>query len=134
MSTSDHQESTYTLVKLEAVEDAAAKHGFGETGETRFPGEALSARQTGFAYHRIKPGRRQSFGHRHEQAEEVCVVLAGSGRVKIEDEIVALERLDAVRIAPTAARQFEAGPDGLELLVFGPRHDGDGELLPGWWR
>ena len=134
MSTTDHPETTHTLVNLEALEDAAAKHGFGETGESRFAAGELAARQTGLAHHRLKPGRRQSFGHRHEQAEEVYVVIGGSGRVKIEDEIVELRRLDAVRVAPQAVRQFEAGPDGLEMLAFGPRHEGDGEILPGWWR
>lgn len=37
--------------------------------------------------------------------------------------------LDAIRIAPQVTRAFEAGPDGLELLVFGPHHDRDGETM-----
>ncbi|MEA2351639.1 MAG: hypothetical protein QOJ14_53, partial [Thermoleophilaceae bacterium] len=24
-------------------------------------------------------------------------------------------------------------PAGLELIVFGPRHEGDGEILPDFW-
>jgi hypothetical protein len=36
---------------------------------------------------------------------------------------------DAIRVAPNVIRAFEAGPDGLELLAFGPRHEGDGEVL-----
>jgi len=123
----------YTRVNLEAVEDDAAKHGFGETGESRFPTADLAAERTGLAFHRLRPGRRQSFGHRHADAEEVCVVLAGGGRVKVDDDVVELAPRDAIRIAPTAARCFEAGDDGLELLVFGARHEGDGEMLPGWW-
>lgn len=125
--------STYTHLNLESVEDAAAKHGFGEMGEARFPTGDLGAEQTGVAYHRLRPGKRQSFGHRHEQAEEVYVVLAGSGRVKIDDDIVELTRLDAIRLSPTATRQFEAGPEGMEYLAFGPHHRGDGEIVPGWW-
>jgi len=42
-------------------------------------------------------------------------------------------RLDAVRVSPAVTRAFEAGPDGLEVLAFGPHHEGDGELIPGWW-
>lgn len=123
----------YTRVNLEAVEDAAAKHGLGELGESRFATADLDAERTGVAFHRLRPGRRQTFGHRHDEAEEVCVVLAGSGRVKVEDEIVELAPRDAIRLAPTSARCFEAGGDGIEFLVFGPRHAGDGEILPGWW-
>ena len=59
-------------------------------------------------------------------------MLTGSGRVKLDDEIVALEALDAIRVAPTVTRAFGAGPD--ELLAVGSRHDGDGELIEGWWR
>jgi mannose-6-phosphate isomerase-like protein (cupin superfamily) len=134
MSTTDAQNSgAYTHLNLESLEDSAAKHGFGETGESRFATGDLDAAETGLAHHRLKAGKRQSFGHRHEQAEEVCVVLAGSGRVKLDDEIVELTRLDAIRLAPAVSRQFEAGPDGLEYLVFGPHYKRDGEILPGWW-
>ena len=35
--------------------------------------------------------------------------------------------------SPAVTRAFEAGPDGLQLLVFGPRHRDDGEVLQGWW-
>jgi uncharacterized cupin superfamily protein len=126
-------ESSYTHINLEAVEDSAAGHGFGETGEARFPAEQLGARRTGLSHHRLRPGRRQSFGHRHEEAEEVYVVIAGSGRVKLDDEVRELVALDAVRVAPPVARCFEAGDDGLELLAVGARHPGDGEILPGWW-
>ena len=61
------------------------------------------------------------------------MVIAGSGRVKLDDDIVELEPLDAIRVAPEVIRQFEGGPDGLQILAFGPRHERDGEILPGWW-
>jgi mannose-6-phosphate isomerase-like protein (cupin superfamily) len=60
-------------------------------------------------------------------------VLAGSGRVKLDDEIVEIEALDAIRVAPGVTRQFEAGSDGIELLAFGQRHEGDGALVEDWW-
>ena len=60
-------------------------------------------------------------------------MLAGSGRVKLDDEIVEIDALDAIRVAPGVTRRFEAGPQGLELLAFGPRHEGDGEIIKGWW-
>ncbi|MDW5593676.1 cupin domain-containing protein [Conexibacter stalactiti] len=126
-------ETTYTHVNLESVEDSAAAHGFGEMGEARFATGDLEAQRTGVSFHRLRPGRRQSFGHRHEQAEEVYVVLSGSGRVKLDEEVRELVAHDALRVAPPVARCFEAGDDGMELLAVGARHEGDGEILPGWW-
>ena len=91
--------------------------------QARFCGPALDAQQTGFAHHRIKPGKRQAFGYHHVDAEEVYVVFAE----------VELAPRDALRVAPAVTRCFEAGADGLELVVFGQRHPGDGELSHGWW-
>jgi mannose-6-phosphate isomerase-like protein (cupin superfamily) len=120
-------------MKLEEVEDSAPKFGLSDLQEARFATESLDAERTGVSLHRLKPGRRQGFGHRHEQAEEVYVVLSGSGRVKLDDEIVDLEPLDALRVAPGVMRQFEADESGVEWLAFGARHEGDGEIVPGWW-
>lgn len=125
---------SYKLVHLNRVEDSAPGFGLGEIQEVRFATKALEAQRTGVAFHRLRPGKRQPFGHRHEQAEEVYVVLGGSGRVKVDDSILELHPMDALRVSPTAIRQFEAGAGGLELLVFGQHHEGDGELLQGWWK
>ena len=124
----------YTLRRLDDIEDAAERFGLGEVQESRFATEDLGAERTGLSYHRVKPGMRQGFAHRHENAEEVYVVLRGSGRVKLDDDVVELSERDALRVAPPVTRMFEAGPDGLELLAFGPRHKGDGEIFPDWWR
>ncbi len=125
---------SFAVKNLRDVEDIAPRFGFGETQESRFPRKDLGAVDTGLAYHVIRPGCRGS-AHRHEAAEEIYVVLNGSGRVKLDDEVVAIGPLDAIRVSPEVARAFEAGPEGLELLVFGPRHEGDGELLAGdFWR
>jgi mannose-6-phosphate isomerase-like protein (cupin superfamily) len=125
--------SAYTLKKLTDVEDSAPKAGFGEFQEARFAKGDLEAEHTGVSYHRVKPGKRQPFAHKHEEAEEVYVVVSGSGRVKLDEDILELGALDAIRVAPGVIRAFEAGPDGLDVIAFGPRHDGDGEVLPGWW-
>jgi mannose-6-phosphate isomerase-like protein (cupin superfamily) len=126
--------SDYTLLNLREVDDQAPRFGFSESQESRFPWRDLDARSTGFAFHRVKPGKRQAFAHRHDEAEEIYVILSGSGRVKLEDEVRELKPLDAIRVAPPVKRAFEAGPDGLEVLAFGPRHEGDGELIhEGFW-
>ena len=123
----------YTLTKLTEVEDMAPRFGYGELQEAHFANDDLEVERTGLSYHRVKPDRRQAIGHRHDEAEEVYVVIGGSGRVKLDDEIVDIQRLDALRVSPKVTRQFEAGPDGLDLIAFGARHKGDGEVIPGWW-
>jgi mannose-6-phosphate isomerase-like protein (cupin superfamily) len=123
----------YTLKKLTDVDDSAPSFGIGEFQEARFAHGDLQAERTGVAHLRVKPGKRQAFAHRHEQAEEIYVVLAGSGRVKLDDDIVELEPLDALRVAPAVTRQFEGGPEGIEFLVFGQWHKGDGEVIYDWW-
>jgi mannose-6-phosphate isomerase-like protein (cupin superfamily) len=111
----------------------AVGFGYSETQEARFPRQELEAEATGLAYHVVRPGKRQAFAHRHRDAEEINVVLSGSGQVRLDDEVVGIGPLDAIRIAPQVTRAFEAGPDGLELLVFGPHHAGDAEMVQDFW-
>jgi quinol monooxygenase YgiN/mannose-6-phosphate isomerase-like protein (cupin superfamily) len=123
----------FTVRNLEDAEDMAAKYGYGEMGESRFVADDLDAERTGVSHQRLRPGKRQMFAHRHHRAEEVYVVLTGSGRVRIEEELVDLHPHDAIRIGPEQTRQFEAGPDGLEYLVFSERAKGDAEIVRDWW-
>jgi uncharacterized cupin superfamily protein len=125
--------SDYEIKNLREVEDMAVKHGFSETQEARFPRSELGAETTGLAYHLVRPGQRQAFAHRHAAAEEVNIVLSGAGRVKLDDDVIEIRAMDAIRIAPHVTRAFEAGPDGLELLVFGPHHAGDSEIVQDFW-
>jgi mannose-6-phosphate isomerase-like protein (cupin superfamily) len=119
----------YTHKNLRDVEDMAARMGFGEAQEARFPMPDLDAQTTGVALIRVKPGKRQPFAHRHNEAEEIYVVLTGSGRVKVGDEIVEVTEMDAIRFDPEHGRAIEAGPDGIEVLAFGPRAEGDAEQI-----
>jgi mannose-6-phosphate isomerase-like protein (cupin superfamily) len=124
---------SYTIRNLRETEDSAKKFGLGELGEAHFPREELDARSIGLAYQVLRPGKRQAFGHRHENAEEIYVVMSGSGSVRLDDEVVGIGELDAIRVAPEITRAFEAGSDGLVLLAFGPRHEGDGEIDRDFW-
>jgi mannose-6-phosphate isomerase-like protein (cupin superfamily) len=125
---------SYTIKNLADVDDAAAKGGFGEIGEAHFARGALDAEDTGLAYHVLRPNKRQGFAHRHHDAEEVNVVISGGGRVKLDDEVHDIRALDAIRVAPNVTRQFEAGPEGMTYVVFGPHHEQDGELIhEGFW-
>ena len=119
--------ATYTLENLHATEDLAPGLGVDSVQEVRFP--RLDAKHTGVALMAVKPGGRQSVAHRHDEAEEVYVVVAGSGRIKLDDEVRSVGPMDAIRIAPNVVRAVEAGPDGIEYLAFGPRHPGDSDTL-----
>lgn len=106
--------------------------------EFRLATQALELEQSGLGYQRIPPGYRFPYGHTHHRQEEVYVVLSGGGRMKLDDEVVELRALDVVRVAPGTWRGYEAGPDGLELLVIGapnlgpsPRDDVEGRR--DWW-
>jgi mannose-6-phosphate isomerase-like protein (cupin superfamily) len=123
----------FTHKKLEEVKDSAEDFGHGDKMEARFAKGDLETEDTGFSFHRLKPNKRQPFGHQHEDAEEVYVVVRGDGLFKLDDEIIEVETLDAIRVSPEVTRAFEAGDDGLEVLVFGPRRDGDGSLNPNFW-
>lgn len=129
----DEPAAGHTLRNLEDAEDLAARYGYGEMGESRFVSDDLDAERTGVSHQRLRPGMRQMFAHHHHRAEEVYVVLSGGGRVRIGDEVVELRPLDALRVGPEQTRQFEAGPGGLEYLVFGPRAKGDAEIVRDWW-
>jgi mannose-6-phosphate isomerase-like protein (cupin superfamily) len=120
---------SYTIKNLNEVEDSAAKHGYSELQEARFPRDDLDAENTGLAYIVLRPGKKQPFAHRHDEAEEIYVVLSGSGRLKLDDQILDIGPMDAIRMAPKVTR----GDEGLEILAFGPRHGGDAEIVKDFW-
>lgn len=112
--------------------DSAASHGL-DFGSVRFPREACGAERTGFAHITLLPDRQQPFGHRHSEAEEVYFVISGSGAIKLDDGVHELRAHDIVRLSPAVMRSLRAGPDGLEVIAFGARHAGDGEMVDGFW-
>jgi mannose-6-phosphate isomerase-like protein (cupin superfamily) len=106
--------------------------------EFRMATDVLELERSGLTYQRVPPGHRFPFGHTHRTQEEVYVVVGGGGRMKVDDEILELEAWDAVRVPPGTWRGYEAGPDGLELLVIGAPSLGEGrrEDVEGerdWW-
>jgi mannose-6-phosphate isomerase-like protein (cupin superfamily) len=128
--------ANYTKLNLrDDVEDQAPKFGLGENLEARMARVPLELEHFGVSYQRLEPGYRLPFGHRHKTQEEVYVVIGGSARAKVEDEIVELRPLDALRVHKDTARGFEAGPDGVELLAIGAPSTGpgDADMLNDWW-
>lgn len=124
----------WTLVNLkDEVENAAERFGLAPDLEARFARNPLGLEGGGFSYQKLAPDFQAPTGHRHERQEEVYVVVAGSGRVKLDDEVRELRQWDAVRVPGGVARGFAAGPDGLELLAIGFGAGGDAEMLEGFW-
>lgn len=126
--------SNYTKTNLRGVENQAPKFGMPEELEARFARTALDGKTLGVSLLTLEPGFRMPFGHKHEGQEEVYVVLRGSARVKVEDEVVELGPMDALRIGMDTMRAVEAGPEGVEYLAFGAGDDPqDAEMVEDWW-
>jgi mannose-6-phosphate isomerase-like protein (cupin superfamily) len=126
----------YTKLNLRNdVEDQAPKFGLEENLEARMARVPLELRQSGLSYQRLGPNYRLPFGHTHKTQEEVYVVIGGSARAKVGEEVVELGVLDALRVDNDTPRSFEAGPEGAELLVVGAPSTGpgDAEILQSWW-
>jgi mannose-6-phosphate isomerase-like protein (cupin superfamily) len=123
----------YTIVNFENdVPDMAPKAGI-EGHDVRFAREPLGLRNSGVSRYRLEAGSRTPFGHRHGEQEEVYVVVSGSARLKLDDEIVDLKQWDAVRIPPETMRCLEGGPQGCELILVGAPNPRDAEMVQGWW-
>jgi quercetin dioxygenase-like cupin family protein len=123
----------YSQINLAEIEDVAAANGFADRWQARVARTPLGAVQTGVTHFRLRAGKRSPFVHRHASAEEIYVILSGTGRLKLDDEIREVRPLDAIRIAPEVARAFEADGEGLEFIAFGPHHPDDGEPVDDDW-
>ena len=127
---------SHTIVNLMQVHDMAKDHGLSPGLESRFARVPLGLEQSGLSHFRIAPGFRAPFGHTHREQEEVYVIVSGSARLRLDDEVLELGTWDAVRIPPGVWRALEGGPEGAELLAVGaPNTDNkDVEMEPGWWK
>jgi mannose-6-phosphate isomerase-like protein (cupin superfamily) len=123
--------SDYAIKNLMEIEDGTGVEGI----EGRFSREFLDSEQLGISHFRYAPGRKATSGHRHQVQEEAYVVVGGSGRIKLDDDVVELRPWDVVRVAPHVVRGFEAGDDGLEVIAIGGTkpEGGDGELVADRW-
>jgi mannose-6-phosphate isomerase-like protein (cupin superfamily) len=126
--------SDYTHKNLKDVDDMAPQFGMPSEMQARFAGQTLGLERTGITHFTLAPGFRIPFGHRHEDQEEVYVVIRGSARIKVGDDIVELAELDAVRVPGDTLRNLEGGPEGAEVMAFGERAGQDqSEMVQGWW-
>jgi len=125
--------SDYAIVNLKELEDVVSARVPGIEG--RFGRTSLESDHLGISLFRYAPGMRGSIGHHHREQEEAYIVIAGSGRIKLDDEIHELRRWDVVRVSPTVVRALEAGDDGLEFIAVGSDRPegGDGVQVPVEW-
>jgi quercetin dioxygenase-like cupin family protein len=125
--------SRFTIKNLKDVEDSAGERMPGVEG--RFARKHLDSDHIGVSYFRYGPGVRSSMAHSHREHEEAYVVIGGSGRIRIDDEVHLLRRWDVVRISPEAVRAFEGGDDGLEMIAVGldRPEGGDAVTAPSAW-
>ena len=126
----------YTALKLTEVENQGEKFGFDpDVLQARMAKDPLNCEHCGISYLRLGPNFRMPFGHTHKVQEEVYVLIKGSARVKVDDDVLDLEPWSAVRVAPETMRALEAGPDGAEFVTVGaPKTgSGDAEMTQGWW-
>jgi mannose-6-phosphate isomerase-like protein (cupin superfamily) len=126
---------SYTLLNLKTdVEDMAPRFQMGDGIEAHFARKALELEKSGIAYFKLGPDYVLPFGHRHDEQEEIYLVVSGSARVKLDDEDLELKALDAVRIPAGVTRGFAAGPEGAELIAFGApnNENSDLEMVPGF--
>jgi len=125
--------SDYTVVNLKEVDDSAGENA--GKAEAHFGRKHLESQHLGVSHFRYGPGFRPEIGHSHREQEEVYIVVAGSGRIKLNEEIVELRQWDAVRVAPATVRALEGGPDGLEFIAVGTDRPegGDGIRTENFW-
>jgi mannose-6-phosphate isomerase-like protein (cupin superfamily) len=126
----------YTHLNLKAdVEDVAPKHGMSPNMEARYARGPLGLQNSGFSYFRVAPNFRLPFGHQHGEQEEIYVVLSGSARFKVEDEILELGPLDVLRVPGSTPRGMEGGAEGAEILAFGAPNteNKDAQMLRDFW-
>ena len=126
--------SAYSIVNLkEEVEDSMGERAPGIEG--RFARKHLDSEHLGVTYFRYGPGVRASTAHSHREQEEAYVVISGSGRIRLDEEIHDLRQWDVVRVSPQTIRAIEAGDQGLELIAVGSDRPegGDGVAAPTAW-
>ncbi len=128
----------YALKNLKDLKDLGSNFDAAPGLEFRHASEALELEHSGLSYQRIPPDYRFPYGHTHKQQEEVYIVVRGSGRMKLDDDVVEVTEWDVVRIPPGTWRGYEAGPAGLEIIVVGApslgeavREDVEGQR--DWW-
>jgi uncharacterized cupin superfamily protein len=82
-------------------------------------GRQLGAETLGARFWRLRPGQA-STKHRHYTTVELYVVIEGTGRIRVEDDLLELPRMSALLVGPETVRQvFNDTDEDVLWLVFG---------------
>src|SRR3954451_23340834 len=99
--------------------------------EWQMLGRAAGTEGVGVNRVRVAPGRLPTPPHSHGASEEIYYVLAGSGLAWQDESVHDVGPRDCViQRADHHEHTFVAGDDGLELLVYGTRHQTELGWLP----
>ncbi len=125
----------YKVVKVSDVPDQGPNLGVAPNVEIRFLRNDLGCESCGVSYIRLAPNHRQASGHRHKVQEEIYMLVSGTARAKVGDDVVEMEPWTAVRVPNDTVRSFEAGPEGAEFVAVGAPNTGPGDTIdePGFW-
>jgi uncharacterized cupin superfamily protein len=94
-------------------------------------GDAAGTEKVGVNRVRIDPGRLSTPPHSHGASEEIVFVLAGSGLSWQDEQTYEIGPGDCiVHLADHEEHTLRAGPDGLEVLIYGTRHPTELGWLP----
>jgi len=118
----------YAIVNLLDIEDAVGDRLPGLEG--RFARKHLGSTDLGISRFTYEPNVRHPSGHSHREQEEAYVVISGSGRMRLDDEIREIRQWDVIRVAPAVVRAFEAGSDGLDVIAVGGNKPEGGDGVP----
>jgi mannose-6-phosphate isomerase-like protein (cupin superfamily) len=123
--------SDYAVKNLLEIDNLSGSEEF----QIRFSRKYIDSEELGVSLLRVAPDLKATDGHHHKEQEEAYVVIAGSGRIRLDDEVVELKKFDVARVAPQVVRGFEAGPEGLEVIAVGGQkpEGGDGVRDLGRW-
>jgi mannose-6-phosphate isomerase-like protein (cupin superfamily) len=123
----------FTVKNFRDVDNSAGDSAAGF--EARFARKHLDSDHLGVSYFHYPENFKATMGHRHREQEEAYVVVEGSGRMRLDDEIIELRQWDVIRVAPSVVRAFEGGPEGLGLIAIGADRPegGDGERVEDFW-
>lgn len=98
----------YAIVNLLEIDDSVEGRIPGLQG--RFSRKYLDSRDLGVSLWQYAPGTRNPGGHSHREQEEAYVVVAGAGRVRLDEELRDIRQWDVIRVAPRSCAPSKPGP------------------------
>ena len=125
----------YTIKTFDDVPDVLGDY----PGEMRMLAGGLESEQVALTYRRMPQhtGGKGSYGHRHEEQEEIYFVISGTLQFKLDDDVIDAGPGTAIRVGPQVFRSvWNDEPEEAELVIVSVRVDdprSETELTPDFW-